>query len=57
MPFEKVKHQVSTLDAQPGMVDGGIVILVTGQLLVRRPTSLPTLLATLLTGVSSSAGR
>ncbi|GJN71945.1 nuclear transport factor 2 [Purpureocillium lilacinum] len=34
LPFEKVKHQVSTLDAQPGMSDGGIVILVTGQLLV-----------------------
>ncbi|CAM1502045.1 Fc.00g040290.m01.CDS01 [Cosmosporella sp. VM-42] len=34
LPFEKVKHQVSTLDAQPTMVDGGIVILVTGQLLV-----------------------
>lgn len=35
LPFQKVKHQVSTLDAQPTMVDGGIVILVTGQLLVR----------------------
>ncbi|POR32879.1 Nuclear transport factor 2, partial [Tolypocladium paradoxum] len=34
LPFEKVKHQVSTLDAQPTMVEGGIVILVTGQLLV-----------------------
>ncbi|UNI22688.1 Nuclear transport factor 2 [Purpureocillium takamizusanense] len=34
LPFEKVKHQVSTLDAQPGMLEGGIVILVTGQLLV-----------------------
>jgi hypothetical protein len=34
LPFEKVKHQVATLDAQPTMVDGGIVILVTGQLLV-----------------------
>ncbi|KAK3180724.1 Nuclear transport factor 2 [Lecanicillium sp. MT-2017a] len=34
LPFEKVKHQVSTLDAQPGMVEGAIVILVTGQLLV-----------------------
>ncbi|KYK55155.1 nuclear transport factor 2 [Drechmeria coniospora] len=34
LPFGKVKHQVSTLDAQPGMVQGGIVILVTGQLLV-----------------------
>ncbi|KAF4122684.1 Nuclear transport factor 2 (NTF2) domain [Geosmithia morbida] len=34
LPFGTVKHQVSTLDAQPGIVDGGIVILVTGQLLV-----------------------
>ncbi|KAF7552695.1 hypothetical protein G7046_g7332 [Stylonectria norvegica] len=34
LPFEKVKHVVATLDAQPTMVDGGIVILVTGQLLV-----------------------
>ena len=34
LPFEKVKHQVATLDAQPTMVDGGIIILVTGQLLV-----------------------
>ncbi|KAM4062867.1 nuclear transport factor 2 (NTF2) domain-containing protein [Hirsutella rhossiliensis] len=34
LPFQKVKHQVSTLDAQPTMVEGGIVILVTGQLLV-----------------------
>ena len=42
MPFGKVKHQVSTLDAQPAMVEGGIVILVTGQLLVdeeERPMS------------------
>ncbi|KFH40968.1 Nuclear transport factor-like protein [Hapsidospora chrysogenum ATCC 11550] len=34
LPFEKVAHQVGTLDAQPTMVDGGIIILVTGQLLV-----------------------
>jgi hypothetical protein len=34
LPFEKVKHQVSTLDAQPTMNEGGIFILVTGQLLV-----------------------
>lgn len=33
LPFEKVKHQVSTLDAQP-TVEGGILILITGQLLV-----------------------
>ncbi|TWU75957.1 Nuclear transport factor 2 [Metarhizium rileyi] len=34
LPFQKVKHQVSTLDAQPSNSDGGIIILVTGQLLV-----------------------
>ncbi|RYP50000.1 hypothetical protein DL769_011012 [Monosporascus sp. CRB-8-3] len=33
LPFEKVKHQVSTLDAQPS-INGGILVLVTGQLLV-----------------------
>ncbi|KAH6658861.1 nuclear transport factor 2 [Plectosphaerella plurivora] len=33
LPFEKVKHQVSTLDSQP-TVEGGILILITGQLLV-----------------------
>lgn len=34
LPFESVKHQVSTLDSQP-TVEGGILILITGQLLVR----------------------
>ncbi|KAG5982897.1 Nuclear transport factor 2 [Claviceps digitariae] len=34
LPFQKVKHQVSTLDAQPSNDNGGIIILVTGQLLV-----------------------
>ncbi|KFY39800.1 hypothetical protein V494_03837 [Pseudogymnoascus sp. VKM F-4513 (FW-928)] len=33
LPFAKVKHQVSTLDAQP-VEGGGIIILVTGALLV-----------------------
>ncbi|SPN97438.1 related to nuclear transport factor 2 (ntf-2) [Cephalotrichum gorgonifer] len=33
LPFQQVKHQVSTLDAQPSPNDG-ILILVTGQLLV-----------------------
>ncbi|KAL3427990.1 nuclear transport factor 2 [Phlyctema vagabunda] len=35
LPFEKVKHAVSTLDAQPSGEAGGILILVTGALLVR----------------------
>ena len=34
LPFEKVKHQVSTLDAQPSGEHGGILILITGALLV-----------------------
>ncbi|KAG9236945.1 nuclear transport factor 2 [Amylocarpus encephaloides] len=34
LPFEKVKHAVSTLDAQPSGENGGILILVTGALLV-----------------------
>ncbi|KAK1983418.1 nuclear transport factor 2 domain-containing protein [Colletotrichum cereale] len=33
LPFEKVKHEVTTLDAQPTL-DGGIIILVTGKLYV-----------------------
>jgi hypothetical protein len=42
LPFEKVKHAVSTLDAQPTLEGKGILILVTGQLLVdeeQRPMS------------------
>jgi hypothetical protein len=35
LPFQKVKHQVATLDAQP-TPNNGVLILVTGQLLVRR---------------------
>ncbi|KAK3292577.1 uncharacterized protein B0H64DRAFT_407104 [Chaetomium fimeti] len=33
LPFQKVIHKISTLDAQP-TATGGIIILVTGQLLV-----------------------
>jgi hypothetical protein len=33
LPFQKVRHQVSTLDAQPAP-NGGVLVLVTGQLLV-----------------------
>jgi hypothetical protein len=35
LPFQKVRHQVSTLDAQPSGETGGIMVLVTGALLVR----------------------
>lgn len=38
LPFSKVKHQVSTLDAQPVQATGGIMILVTGALLVSTAT-------------------
>ncbi|KAF4989349.1 nuclear transport factor 2 [Fusarium heterosporum] len=34
LPFEKVKHQVTTLDAQPSNDQGGVIILITGALLV-----------------------
>ncbi|KAK6850814.1 hypothetical protein PG990_008280 [Apiospora arundinis] len=33
LPFQQVKHQVATLDAQPSTA-GGVLVLVTGQLLV-----------------------
>ncbi|KAK7992218.1 nuclear transport factor 2 (ntf-2) [Apiospora sp. TS-2023a] len=33
LPFQQVKHQVATLDAQPS-TGGGVLVLVTGQLLV-----------------------
>ncbi|KAL2054247.1 hypothetical protein ABVK25_005388 [Lepraria finkii] len=34
LQFERVKHQVATLDAQPSNESGGILVLVTGALLV-----------------------
>ncbi|KAL9034577.1 MAG: hypothetical protein Q9214_006984, partial [Letrouitia sp. 1 TL-2023] len=34
LPFGKIKHQVSTLDAQPSNEAGGILVMVTGALLV-----------------------
>ncbi|POS88130.1 nuclear transport factor 2, partial [Erysiphe pulchra] len=42
LPFSKVKHDVATLDAQPSGAHGGILILVTGRLLLEeeeRPMS------------------
>ncbi|KAK4493763.1 hypothetical protein PRZ48_014948 [Zasmidium cellare] len=42
LPFQKVEHQVSTLDAQPSNTSGGILVVVSGALLVdeeRRPMS------------------
>ncbi|RMJ24159.1 nuclear transport factor [Aspergillus sp. HF37] len=34
LPFEKVQHQIATLDAQPSSEQGGILVMVTGALLV-----------------------
>ncbi|MCJ1426406.1 Nuclear transport factor 2 [Sticta canariensis] len=34
LPFEKVVHKVATLDAQPSNDSGGILVMVTGALLV-----------------------
>ncbi|PYH41391.1 nuclear transport factor 2 family protein [Aspergillus saccharolyticus JOP 1030-1] len=34
LPFQKVVHRVSTLDAQPSSNEGSILVMVTGALLV-----------------------
>jgi len=34
LPFQKLKHHIATLDAQPGGESGSIIVLITGQLLV-----------------------
>ncbi|BDD56899.1 Nuclear transport factor 2, variant 2 [Monascus purpureus] len=34
LPFQKVVHQVATFDAQPSSDAGGILVMVTGALLV-----------------------
>ncbi|KAF1826020.1 putative nuclear transport factor 2 [Dissoconium aciculare CBS 342.82] len=42
LPFQKVEHRVDTLDAQPSNPNGGILVIVTGALLVeeeKRPMS------------------
>ncbi|KAF2153709.1 putative nuclear transport factor NTF-2 [Myriangium duriaei CBS 260.36] len=42
LPFAKVQHEVSSLDAQPSNESGGILVLVSGRLLVdeeQRPMS------------------
>ena len=54
LPFQQVKHQVSTLDAQPSL-NGAIVILVTGQLLVdeeQRPMNYTQTFQLMLDGAS-----
>ncbi|KAI0138944.1 nuclear transport factor 2 [Hypoxylon sp. NC0597] len=42
LPFRQIKHQVATMDSQPGVAPDHIMVLVTGQLLVdeeQRPMS------------------
>ncbi|KAI9887316.1 MAG: Nuclear transport factor 2 [Watsoniomyces obsoletus] len=34
LPFQKVAHRIATLDAQPSGESGGIMVMVTGALLV-----------------------
>lgn len=38
LPFTTIKHQISTMDAQPAATDkASMIVLVTGQLLVSHP--------------------
>ncbi|CAH2448973.1 GDP-bound Gsp1p interacting protein [Komagataella phaffii CBS 7435] len=39
LPFQKVQHRVSTLDAQPASPNGDILVLVTGELLIDEETN------------------
>ncbi|KAL8746955.1 MAG: hypothetical protein Q9184_007673, partial [Pyrenodesmia sp. 2 TL-2023] len=34
LPFGKIKHQIATFDAQPSNEQGGILVMVTGALLI-----------------------
>ncbi|MDI1493003.1 MAG: Nuclear transport factor 2 [Ramalina farinacea] len=34
LPFEKTQHRIDTLDAQPSSTDGGVMVMVTGKLLI-----------------------
>ncbi|ORZ12866.1 putative nuclear transport factor NTF-2 [Absidia repens] len=34
LPFQKVMHRISTIDAQPSVFDGSILVIVSGQLSV-----------------------
>ena len=34
LPFKQIKHKVNTIDAQPSNEMGGILVMVTGALLV-----------------------
>jgi hypothetical protein len=35
LPFGRIEHQVATIDAQPSNASGGIMVVVSGALLVR----------------------
>lgn len=35
LPFKQVRHEVQTIDAQPSNATGGIMVVVSGALLVR----------------------
>ncbi|KAI8093829.1 uncharacterized protein BX664DRAFT_330681 [Halteromyces radiatus] len=34
LPFQKVAHRISTIDAQPSAADNSILVIVSGQLLI-----------------------
>lgn len=38
LPFQSCTHHVSTMDCQPSGQTGGIIVSVTGQLLVSQPS-------------------
>jgi len=39
LPFQKVAHRVSTLDAQPNGMGNGAIVMVTGELLIDEETN------------------
>jgi len=39
LPFQKVAHRISTLDAQPNGMGNGAIVMVTGELLVDDETN------------------
>ena len=45
LPFGKIEHRVDTMDAQPSGADGGIIVLVSGALVVRPSVNLGVLRA------------
>lgn len=34
LPFQKLQHRISTLDAQPASENGDVLVMVTGELLI-----------------------